>query len=688
LDDAVKGTSGTANADAPLTTAPEDYGDFMSYYIAGNDEAEEPESANTPSKSASRKHNKQKRKSRSGLGGSVLSADNQRSGEDRANDDASAMLRSHSASEPKIRSDATRPSPLVSAAHVETPRDSIVNDSGHVARNRQVSTDAADQTACRPHVHRSSVIQWVDIIPATQPPRPSTVSEMIEKVNYLSSALAGIGGPVAQDEVRSQIDTNMTALQNSVDQLSKDREDHDSAAISESNLVDAGSDDEPLVHGINFIQNALRSWAQQRLANETFHRFQIEAQQHELTAGGSAKTAASSEEVVVVTCDLATTPEGVTIKAFQEVLDSGCLRMNLIVPSELSLALRRLYVQIDHLINQDQQNPSHWQCMSYNAQLAAHQKRIGIWQEARSRAQEELMKQQRMVDSQLMAQLNSIGSPASASGKAPERSLHKQRFSSALHKSLPNGKAESPHGLSGMTAIRPKPDQASTALHPFSPATTVSIQKAPTTSHVRATQDHVRAEPVTLKNGHRKIGSLPDKRPARVRLSVTKPSDPNEQLIEKYTSNAIAEQQPADSQDVVSEENNPAGPPSPNNLTVQPVKNDPALRLDTQGASGKLPRHSLRSPASLARLTASSPPKALHAGSTPSKTTRNAGLLKSTSTASIAPLKDDPPGTLSAQSPNIEGADSQPAGSPQLGRSMRVRRSSRRYEESKNLKMV
>ena len=71
-----------------------------------------------------------------------------------------------------------------------------------------------------------------------------------------------------------------------------------------------------------------------------------------------------------------TQPEGLAVKAFQEVLDSGCLRVNAMLPHELTRALMNLYMQIDHLINQGAKDETTWQCMSYGAQIAANKLRL------------------------------------------------------------------------------------------------------------------------------------------------------------------------------------------------------------------------------------------------------------------------------------------------------------------------
>jgi hypothetical protein len=103
--------------------------------------------------------------------------------------------------------------------------------------------------------------------------------------------------------------------------------------------------------------------------------------------------------------NLAQTPEGAAIAAFQEVLDSGCLQVNAVLPVELTRALRKLYMQIDHLINQGSRNEPQWQCMSYGAQIAAHKSRVDEWKEAQAKHQEEMARQQHLAQQQMLLQM-------------------------------------------------------------------------------------------------------------------------------------------------------------------------------------------------------------------------------------------------------------------------------------------
>ena len=99
------------------------------------------------------------------------------------------------------------------------------------------------------------------------------------------------------------------------------------------------------------------------------------------------------------------TPEGVAIKAFRDVLDSGCLQVNAVLPVELSRALRHLYMQIDHLINQGVKSEREWHCMSYGAQIAANKVRVEKWKADQAKAQEEMARQQHLSQQQVMQQM-------------------------------------------------------------------------------------------------------------------------------------------------------------------------------------------------------------------------------------------------------------------------------------------
>ena len=207
------------------------------------------------------------------------------------------------------------------------------------------------------------------------------------------------------------------------DEDSDDKEDEESDD-KESNalkykLENPGTPDGPLSYGIQFIQNALRSWAQQRLTAQYTQAYLHQQQQarnevkpQRRGPGRPRKFDSVDEEPrpaplppSTIQMDLAKTSEGAAIAAFREVLDCGCLKVNAILPIELTRALRHLYMQIDHLINQGARNEPQWQCMSYGAQIAAQKARVDKWKADQAKAQEEMARQHHLAQQQMMQQM-------------------------------------------------------------------------------------------------------------------------------------------------------------------------------------------------------------------------------------------------------------------------------------------
>lgn len=183
-----------------------------------------------------------------------------------------------------------------------------------------------------------------------------------------------------------------------------------------------GESDGPLTYGIQFIQNALKSWAQQRITHTMHPELQRQAQlwaqqqaQMKKRGPGRPRKFTEAEEreraakiptlppPVQIKAD--STPEGIAVKAFQSVLECGCLQVNAILPAELTRALRHLYMQIDHLINQGAKNEQTWQCLSYGAQIAANKTRVEKWKEAQAKAHEEMARQHQLAQQQVMQQM-------------------------------------------------------------------------------------------------------------------------------------------------------------------------------------------------------------------------------------------------------------------------------------------
>lgn len=177
-----------------------------------------------------------------------------------------------------------------------------------------------------------------------------------------------------------------------------------------------GEPDTALTYGIQFIQNALKSWATQRLSAQYAQHVQQLAQLKRMKSqpprrgpGRPRKFEHSSAQQElppsIIEMPLSSTPEGAAIAAFQEVLDSGCLQVNARLPVPLTRALRHLYMQIDQLINQGSRNEGEWQCMSYNAQIKANQIRVQKWKDAQVKAQAEMARQQQLAQQQMMHQM-------------------------------------------------------------------------------------------------------------------------------------------------------------------------------------------------------------------------------------------------------------------------------------------
>lgn len=199
----------------------------------------------------------------------------------------------------------------------------------------------------------------------------------------------------------------------------KDKKDDKTSKVQQDlnrKLESPGEADFPLTHGIQFIQNALRSWAIQRtVAQYQQQRLQYEQSRHlesqprrgpgrprKFDTDEDLRTASPPTHIRI---DLVRTPEGAAIAAFQAVLDSGCLQVNALLPAALTRSLRRLYMQIDHLINQGSRNESQWQCMSYGAQIAAQKVRVEKWKIAHAKAQQEMVRQQQLAQQQVMQQM-------------------------------------------------------------------------------------------------------------------------------------------------------------------------------------------------------------------------------------------------------------------------------------------
>ncbi|KAH9843247.1 hypothetical protein Tdes44962_MAKER07567 [Teratosphaeria destructans] len=259
-------------------------------------------------------------------------------------------------------------------------------------------------------------------MPKKKPTKPVKVVKENKKGDVVSSLLDMVDGDDSSDDTEGEV-------QEVQEEPTKEPEQPPQPSLDYV-LEDPGQPDGPLTYGIKFIQNALRSWAQQRLTHSMgpeLHRQAHEWAQQQAAAkkrgpGRPRKFTGGEDEQqqpeppnhpppVLIKAD--TTPEGQAVKSFQEVIDSGCLQVNAVLPVELTEALRHLYMQIDQLINQGSKKEEKWACMSYGAQIAAHRTRVEKAKEAHAKAQEEIARQNQ-ISHQLV--LQQMGLPPTPSG--------------------------------------------------------------------------------------------------------------------------------------------------------------------------------------------------------------------------------------------------------------------------------
>lgn len=306
-------------------------------------------------------------------------------------------------------------------------------------------------------------VNLIDTIkPARGPREPDTVAVMVKKLEKLSRTLTDFGGvppipqspgakanprkcsshdvltlrtlsndkteprAVSKPQTRPIAEKSGGAVDDFLAMFDDDESDEkDEQEVADSDidssldyrLPSASLQDGPLKYGIVFIQNALRSWAYQRVTQQVgqqYQQMQLQARAENPPKRGPGRPrkfdngdeqSSFPQNPPVVQFDLAATPEGAAIIAFQNVLDSGCLQLNRSLPIELSRALRHLYMQIDQLINQGSRSEPQWRCMSYGAQITAHKIRVEKWKEQQARAQQEMARQQQLANIQVMQQM-------------------------------------------------------------------------------------------------------------------------------------------------------------------------------------------------------------------------------------------------------------------------------------------
>ena len=164
-----------------------------------------------------------------------------------------------------------------------------------------------------------------------------------------------------------------------------------------------------------FIRNALRSGAYHRFTSRFTGQYRqpqeqahVEPRQDMCGLSRSGDFGNDTDPCFTtgpptVHFDLAKTPEGPAIMALEDVLHSGCLRINTSLPTELSRALQVLYVQIEHL-TQPHRNEPRWQYISYRDQITAHGIRLEQCKEALAEAQKEMALQRQQFSTTEFAQ--------------------------------------------------------------------------------------------------------------------------------------------------------------------------------------------------------------------------------------------------------------------------------------------
>ena len=416
-------------------------------------------------------------------------------------------------------------------------------------------------------------VQLVDSSRKPSGPRgPDTIADMITKLEALSVALTKFGGvpavpmspkskPQPERENASslfivfigitngivepkkktapkpkpnkkvpQLD-NFLAMFDDDDDDDEDDEDDTNETDDEGNqetldyrVENPGTPDAPLMYGIQFIQNALKSWAQQRLNSQYAEAYRQQFAQHahsqpQKRGPGRPRKFDNAEEdtrpplpPLTIQMDLAKTVEGNAINAFQDVLEAGCLQVNAELPTELTRALRHLYMQIDQLINQGSRNEAPWQCMSYSAQIAAQKVRVQKAVEAEARMREEVTRQQELAHVHLMQQMGVQQPPRGLMSE--EQASHEHAVDLECRRSAQHA-AQHPHlrhsisvpmslnphqaGTPTNFAASPSPVKAGSASSPVGNAHPAAPNGPPNTPHglpIQSTPEEAKRNPL------------------------------------------------------------------------------------------------------------------------------------------------------------------------------------------------
>jgi hypothetical protein len=464
---------------SPPPSARADYGDFMSYYIQdGDDDAQADVNGDKPKKAEKADNLPDKKTTEKTTENANGKRKRQSTSKASTKDDTDPSLEparkrgrpSKRASLPTKATETAAPSPQVEEHSPQAP--TPVQAPPQPASNQQpLPRPLPPRPAVPQQLPRTPyaptpgwqrppppnqtvpqiaapIIQFLDIPLGDKPQTPDTITVMIQRLQTLSEALTNFGGvpgvpttpPVEKTNPEPKVAREPTPkspsnpLDGFLAMFGDDEGDDDSEEEEQEDqmedvqvvqeavrdldrvLENPGDPDGPLSYGIQFIQNALRSWAQQRTTHQITQQLQAQQQQWLIDQQRRGPGRPKKYELPlpghpggpppVIEMPLATTPEGVAIQSFHSVLNSGCLQVNVKLPVELARALRHLYMQIDHLINQGaKEDHSMWFCMSYSAQIAAHNARVNRWKEAQSRVQEEIQRQQAMHNQQMMANM-------------------------------------------------------------------------------------------------------------------------------------------------------------------------------------------------------------------------------------------------------------------------------------------
>lgn len=351
------------------------------------------------------------------------------------------------------------------------------------------------------------VIRFIEVPVDPKPSEPDTIAVMIDKLTSLSTTLKQFGGlpagtlspppeskastkPKSKAKEKPKPEHKPSAQNEQLDSfldffaVADDSDESEDAPaptpILEPETKDfnhvlpnPGIADTPLTHGIAFIQNALKSWAQQRMTHQIMAQWNDgQARGHFQPQNNGRRQQGRSKQLdartggppAVIEMNLYDTPEGLAIRKFQQVLDSGCLQANTVLPIELGRALRHLYMQIDSLINQGRavDHGIPWHCMSYGAQFAAHQIRLSQWKEEETRRLQDIGLMQHQQHHQVMTPMgmNVHTTPTGHDEAHYQHVLELERQRSAQHaqQQMYSSSQQHPNPLELGSQLPPTPD--------------------------------------------------------------------------------------------------------------------------------------------------------------------------------------------------------------------------------------